>query len=93
MVHERRIDETGEEVTLRVSGEVRLGNLVMFDTKTGSNWLQETGESIKGEREGQGLRKMKPEEWVEDIRWDEWQSQHPDTKVLVCDHCEKAGRQ
>jgi len=92
MVHERRVQETGEVVDLRVSGQVRLGNLIMFDTKTGSTWLQETGKSIEGERKGQRLTPMSPEEWKERIRWDEWKKLHPETKVLVCDHCDKAGR-
>jgi hypothetical protein len=92
MVHERRIQETGEQVTLRVSGQVRLGNLVMYDTVTGSHWLQETGRSIEGAREGQALRPMNPDEWNENVRWDEWKKQHPDTKVLVCSHCDKAGQ-
>ena len=92
MVHERRVQETGEIVDLRVSGQVRLGNLVMFDTKTGSNWLQETGKSIEGEKKGLSLTPMKPEEWKERVRWDVWKKEHPKTRVLVCDHSDRAGK-
>jgi hypothetical protein len=92
MVHERRVKETGEVVELKVSGQVRLGNLIMFDTQSGSNWLQETGKSIEGDKKGQGLTEMKPGEWEDGIRWDEWQKLHPDSKVLVCEHCDKAGK-
>jgi hypothetical protein len=90
MVHERRVKETGEVLELRVSGQVRLGNLVMYDTKTGSHWLQETGRSIEGERQGQCLTQMKPDDWQDRVRWDEWKQSHPDTKVLACEHCDRA---
>jgi hypothetical protein len=92
MVHERRVQETGEEVELRVTGQVRLGNLVMYDTKSGSHWLQETGKSIEGDQSGLCLTPMKSEEWTERVRWDEWLARHADTKVLICDHCDKAGK-
>jgi hypothetical protein len=92
MVHERRIKETGEEIELKVTGQVRLGNLVMYDAKTGSHWLQETGKSIEGTEKGKCLTEMKPEEWTERVRWDEWRKVHPDSKVLMCDHCDKAGK-
>jgi hypothetical protein len=91
MVHERTIKETGEVVELKVSGQVRLGNLIMFDTKSGSNWLQETGKSLEGAHRGKTLEDMKPEEWHDRIRWDEWRAKYPDTKVLICPHCDKAG--
>jgi hypothetical protein len=92
MVHERRISETGEVVELKVSGQVRLGNLIMFDTKTGSNWLQETGKSLEGDHQGKSLTDLPAEEWTERVRWDDWSRKHPDTKVLVCGHCDLAGR-
>ncbi len=87
MVHERRIKETGKVVELKVSGQVRLGNLIMVDTETGSTWLQETGKSLTGERKGQCLTELKPEEWEARVRWDQWKQEHPDGKVLFCEHC------
>ena len=88
MVHERCVKQTGEVLELRVSGKVRLGNLVMFDKKSDSEWLQETGRSISGEKVGMSLPELDPEEWEPKIRWDEWQKRHPKTKVLYCGHCE-----
>ena len=87
MVHERRIKQTGEVIELRVSGQVRLGNLVMFDAESDSNWLQETGKSIEGEQKGNSLTPLKPDEWEARIRWDEWKKRHPSSKVLYCGHC------
>ena len=92
MVHERKVKETGDVLELRVSGQVRLGNLIMFDAQTDSSWLQETGEAISGQRQGQSLTPLKPEQWESQIRWDEWKTRHPDSKVLFCDHCANEGR-
>lgn len=80
--------ETGEVVELRVSGQVRLGNLVMFDKESDSNWLQETGLSIAGEKKGMSLPVLPAEQWQRKVRWDEWKEKHPDSQVLYCDHCE-----
>ena len=87
MVHERRVKETGELLELRVSGQVRLGNLIMFDVESDSNWLQETGKSIEGEKRGQSLTSLEDGQWNPRIRWDEWKKQHPDSQVLTCSHC------
>ena len=35
---------------LRVSGAVLHGNLIMFDKKTNTRWLQETGKAIDGQK-------------------------------------------
>ncbi|MCA9068119.1 MAG: DUF3179 domain-containing protein [Planctomycetaceae bacterium] len=91
MVHERRIRNSDEVVELKVSGQVRLGNLVMFDTKTGSHWLQETGKSLEGDHQGKVLTDMAAETWQEHVRWDEWVKAHPDSKILVCRHCDEVG--
>ncbi len=88
MVHERCVKETGEVLELRVSGKVRLGNLVMFDKNSDSEWLQETGRSISGEKVGMSLSELDADEWEPKIRWDEWKKKHPKTKVLYCGHCE-----
>lgn len=93
MVHERRIQGTDKVVELKVSGQVRLGNLIMFDSESGSHWLQETGKSLEGDHKGKMLTDMGSEQWREQVRWDEWVKEHPNTKVLVCHHCDKAGRQ
>ena len=85
MVHDRRIN--GETVTLGVSGQVKDGNLVMYDKKTGSLWLQRTGEALEGELQGQVLEELPKSQYDAGIRWDEWLAKHPDTKVLHCEHC------
>ena len=91
MVHERRIEGSDDVLELRVSGQVRLGNLVMYDAATDSTFLQETGHALSGSRQGQKLKELKPEEWEPSIRWDQWKKRHPDSKVLFCDHCSKQG--
>ncbi|HIK94152.1 MAG TPA: DUF3179 domain-containing protein [Planctomycetes bacterium] len=88
MVHERRIKETGEVLELRVSGQVRLGNLIMFDKESDSHWLQETGRSLSGKNEGCSIPELDPDEWTPRVRWDEWKKLHADSKVLYCSHCE-----
>lgn len=85
MVHDRRVN--GETISLGVSGKVKNGNLVMYDKKTGSLWLQETGEALEGKRQGQVLAELPKSQYEAGIRWDEWLAKHPDTKVLHCEHC------
>lgn len=85
MVHDRRID--GRTVSLGVSGQVKDGNLVMYDKKTGSLWLQRTGEALEGKLQGQVLQELPLAQYDAGIRWDEWLAKHPRTKVLHCDHC------
>ena len=46
MVHERRLEGSNQAMELRVSGAVLHGNLIMFDKKTNTRWLQETGKAI-----------------------------------------------
>lgn len=85
MVHNRSLPDG--VVTLGVSGQVKNGNLIMYDKKTGTLWLQETGEALEGPLKGQFLKKLPPESFEAGIRWDEWRKRHPDTKVLDCSHC------
>ncbi len=70
-----------------VSGQVKDGNLVMYDQKTGSLWLQRTGEALEGKLRGQALEELHQSQYDAGIRWDEWTAKHPDTKVLHCEHC------
>ena len=90
MVHDRRVDE--QTFTLRVSGMVRDGNLVMYDEQTGTLWLQETGAALQGPLSGKSLKPLPPGQYEAGIRWDEWRSRHPDSKVLHCEHCLPRGR-
>lgn len=76
-------------LNLKVSGKVRNGNLVMYDDKTGTLWLQETGAALEGPLVGKSLRELPRESYEPGIRWDEWRSKHPESKVLHCEHCLK----
>ena len=87
MVHERRYEGSDEVLNLKVSGQVRLGNLIMYDEKTGSTWLQETGKSLSGDHKGKCLPRLEAGQWKGQVRWDQWRKLHPDSKVLYCDHC------
>jgi hypothetical protein len=85
VVHDRRVD--GEELTLGVSGKVRDGNLVMYDKKTGSLWLQKSGAALEGTMKGKFLKELPSSNYEAGIRWDEWRAKHPTSKVLHCEHC------
>ena len=60
----------------------------VVDEESGTNWLQETGKAIEGDKVGLSLPKLDADEWESKIRWDEWKRTHPESKVLYCDHCE-----
>ena len=90
MVHDRRLED--QTVTLRVSGKVRDGNLVMYDEKTGTLWLQKTGAGLEGPLAGKTLRELPAWNYEPGIRWDEWRAKHPDSKVLHCGHCLPKGK-
>ena len=74
-------------VDLRVSGKVKNGNLVMYDEKTGTLWLQETGTALEGPLTGKKLKALDASQYEAGVRWDEWRSKHPKSKVLYCEHC------
>ncbi len=84
---DRKVKETGEELELRVSGQVRLGNLIAYDTKTNTLWLQETGKALEGPQKGKTLPPLDESQWKKRVRWDEWRKEHPNSLVMVCDHC------
>ena len=70
-----------------MSGQVRLGNLITYDTNTGSLWLQESGEALAGPLKGKKLSFLDEKQWQKRVRWDQWKLMHPNTRVLHCDHC------
>lgn len=70
-----------------MSGQVRLGNLITYDTNTGSLWLQETGEALEGPMKGKKLSFLDDKQWQKRVRWDEWKKLYPATLVLHCNHC------
>lgn len=85
MVHDRRVGD--QTLTMRVSGKVRNGNLVMYDPETESEWLQETGEALSGKLARLKLKELPKDQYDPGIRWDEWLAKHPKSKVLYCGHC------
>ena len=88
MVHERRLTDGNDAMEMRVSGKVLHGNLVMFDKKTGSEWVQETGKAISGSQKGKCMTPLNDKQSTRNVRWDVWKKQHPNSHVLFCDHCE-----
>ena len=77
---------------MAVSGKVRNGNLVMYDKETGSLWLQETGQALEGEFSHWKLNELPEGQSKPGVRWDEWLKEHPDSKILHCDHCLPDGK-
>lgn len=77
-------------MTLGVSGKLVDGNLVMYDRETDSLFLQATGKGLEGELAGETLQELAKESWGV-VPWGQWKSEHPDTLVLTCAHCEGRG--
>ena len=79
-----------------VSGAVKNGNLIMYDKATDTWYLQETGEAInkktgmalKGTQNDGRLIELDDSMRTLNVRWVDWSKEHPDSKVLFCDHCE-----
>ncbi len=63
--------------------------LIMYDDKTGSLWLEKTGKAIEGSMSGKALRELSASEYQTRIRWGDWKRMHPDTLLLICNHCYK----
>ncbi len=87
-MHDRRVG--GRELTLGVSGKLVDGNLVMYDRETDSLFLQATGKGLEGELADETLQELARESWGV-VPWGQWKSEHPDTLVLTCAHCEGRG--
>ena len=90
MVHDRRVGD--ETLTLGVSGKVLDGNLIMYDKRSGSLWLQKSGAALQGSYRGKFLKRLPGTSYDPGVRWDEWRARHPDSKVLHCEHCLPGGR-
>lgn len=90
MVHDRRVGDRVLE--LEMSGEVKLGNLIMYDRATDTRWLQETGKALRGELEGESLKALEDAQVEKAIAWGKWKKRHPDTQVLWCGHCFNEGK-
>ena len=90
MVHDRRVDD--QILELEMSGEVKLGNLIMYDKGTDTRWLQMNGEALKGALKGKSLKALDTDQVQKAISFGEWKKLHPDSKVLWCDHCFSEGK-
>jgi hypothetical protein len=69
----------GEETSFGVSGLLWMSDLVMYDTLTESLWSQVLGKAVQGPETGTSLSLLPSTITT----WNEWQSDHPDTQVLL----------
>lgn len=70
----------GSTYTFGSSGFLYRSNKLMYDRQTRTLWNQLTGEPVLGELVGRELRlELLP---VVLTSWEDWQEQHPDTRVL-----------
>ena len=69
----------GQVLTFGVSGLLYNSNVIMYDRQTESLWSQVATEAIDGELRGAELQQVAT---ATSTTWEQWQSQHPDTRVL-----------
>ncbi len=68
---------------LGVSGQVRLGNLIAYDKKTDTHFLQETGEALNGPLAGSELAELGEEQCNIRTRWEDWHTKYPHSLVML----------
>lgn len=68
----------GEEVEFGTSGKLYNSNLVMYDRKTDTYWVQIGGRAILGELTGMVLKPVS----IETVVWRDIKVAHPDSEVL-----------
>ena len=76
IAYERTID--CEPVEFGTSGMLYNSNLVMYDRRTRSLWMQIGGQAVFGSMSGQWLTPVA----VDVVRWGEWSPRHPDAEIL-----------
>ncbi len=76
IAYERTID--CEPVEFGTSGLLFNSNLVMYDRRTRSLWMQIGGQAVFGSMSGQRLTPVA----VDVVRWGEWSPHHPDAEIL-----------
>lgn len=80
ILFETKIDEFEKPLVFGSSGFLYRSNKLMFDRTTNTLWNQFTGEPVSGKLVDKNIKlKIRP---VTITSWEEWQKQHPDTKVL-----------
>jgi hypothetical protein len=75
LVFSRQVE--GKTLTLFLSGQLLVENMMMRDAETGSDWVQLTGEAIDGPLKGQRLEPI-PVVWTD---WKTWRERYPNTTV------------
>ena len=45
------------------------------------------GDALEGEYSSLQLSELPEEQYEPGVRWDEWLTKHPKSKILHCDHC------
>lgn len=76
LAFERTVE--GRVLDFGVSGKLHNSDLVMYDRQTESLWQQITGEAIVGDFFETKLKQVS----TDTLRWGDWKSSHPGTKVL-----------
>ena len=76
IAYERTID--CEPVEFGTSGLLHNSNLVMYDRRTRSLWMQIGGQAVFGKLSGQSLTAIP----MDVVRWEEWSPHHPDAQIL-----------
>ena len=76
MVHVRQIED--QILTFIVSGKLWRNSLVMQDKETDSLWSHLTGECLEGKYQGTVLEQIPSVQTT----WEQWQADHPQTRVL-----------
>ncbi|MEM7119507.1 MAG: DUF3179 domain-containing protein, partial [Chloroflexota bacterium] len=78
VVYDRRIDGEGEPLLFGNTSALYESDMVMLDHKTGSYWVQVSGEAVVGPLSGTSLTVLPSQTTT----WGAWQAQHPNTLVL-----------
>ncbi|MGH7321054.1 MAG: DUF3179 domain-containing protein [Candidatus Rokuibacteriota bacterium] len=88
IVFDRRVD--GDVLDFGTSGMLYNSDLVMYDRKTHSLWIQMTGEAVVGDLIGKRLTVLP----AAVVAWEEWKTAHPGGQVLSRDtgHSRPYGR-
>ncbi len=76
IVYDRSVD--GKPLTFGNTSALYESDMVMFDHKTGSYWMQVSGEAIAGTLSGQRMLAVPSQTTT----WNAWRTQYPSTQVL-----------
>jgi len=77
-VYSRRIDN--QTLTIKPSGWTYNNTFVLYDSESGTLWYPDR-KGLKG-IQGKYFKRRLPEISSQDILWEKWQKQHPESKIL-----------